>query len=159
MKKLMQTLVLFSLVVPTSAFAAFTDCDIRGGQPISCEGFYEGDAVMDDNGTYRECHFHEGKAVRCEKNFDGRSIVVHEGLYRSCEIADGKIYRCGAWAQGKAPLWKAENGITVSTLPRPHAAAKIEKAKPAPKPVKAAALKSKPKTRTAAARRAALHAS
>ena len=164
MKKMLQVLVLSSFAVPATALGAFIDCDIRGGQPISCDGLYEGDAVMDDNGTYRECHFHEGKATRCSKAFAGRSIVVHEGLYKTCELSEGHVYRCAGWAQGKAPLFQADGKTTVSVLPRAQASvvARPEKAKPVKpaKGVRTAKLgKSKAGAKTAAVRRAPLPAS
>ena len=110
MKTALATMMLMGLMVPASARAAFIDCDILSGQPVSCENGFQGAAVVDDHGTYRECTFLDGRATTCGKGFDGRALVNHEGIFQMCDVADGKVYRCVTWGQGRAPMWKAEEG-------------------------------------------------
>ena len=99
---------LLALLVPATASAAFTDCDILSGQPVSCANGFEGVAVVLDRELFRECTFKEGEATACGKPFDGRALVQHEGIYQMCDLAEGQVYRCVAWAQGRAPQWAPE---------------------------------------------------
>jgi hypothetical protein len=112
---------------------------------VSCDGFYEGSAVLQDHNTYRECTFREGKITHCGRPFDGRAIVSVEGIFKTCEMAEGKIYRCVGWAQGHAPSWKADDGAADPIFPSERSmTARVEKAKALlAAPVKAANVNSK----------------
>lgn len=149
MKKLLGLALALSALVPATASAGFVDCDILGGQPVSCQNGFEGVAVVDDRGTLRECTFKDGHAVSCGKAFDGRALVRHQGIYQMCEVAEGAVYRCVEWAQGRAPQWQAEDGQE-----EPDLAAQVKVAAKAPAAKRAAAAKAKgpkaPATRTAA---------
>lgn len=151
MKTLFGLVLALCALVPATASAGFVDCDILGGQPVSCQNGFEGVAVVDDRGTLRECTFKDGRAVSCGKAFDGRALVRHEGIYQMCEVAEGAVYRCVAWAQGRAPQWQAEDGQE-----EPDLAAQVKVAAKAKAPAarQATAAKAKspkaPTTRTAA---------
>ncbi|HEY3445291.1 MAG TPA: hypothetical protein VGK67_02960 [Myxococcales bacterium] len=153
MKTALATMMLVGLLAPASARAAFIDCDILSGQPIACQNGFEGTAVVEDRGIYRECTFRDGRATECGKAFDGRALVNHEGIFQMCDVAEGKVYRCVAWAQGRAPQWKAEPNQEKPNLSKPaKLASKGTLAPAATKPAKIAKIAKKPaakKTTTA----------
>ena len=136
MKKALATVMLFGLLAPANARAAFIDCDILSGQPIACQNGFEGTAVVQDRGVYRECTFKDGRATECGKAFDGRALVNHEGIYQMCDVAEGKVYRCVEWAQGRAPQWKPEAGQETPNLSKPAKIASKGTLAPAAKPAK-----------------------
>lgn len=156
MKKALATMMLFGMLAPASARAAFIDCDILGGQPVACQNGFEGTAVVQDRGIYRECTFKEGRAMECGKAFDGRALVNHEGIFQMCDVAEGKVYRCVEWAQGRAPQWMSEDGQEQPNLTKPAKIASKGTLAPAAKSAKVAKVATKKaakKSATASANR------